>query len=1636
MSSNLRRSFFAFSLLVLLSWLSPSPPAMAQSCIPGLCTGDLTTGQCGINDSVCTGSPNNYTSPSPCAGNGCNFVNNCRLPTVDNGQVEVLPGGNGTFIARLKMDVLVPWNKWAQTQNPNGTLDMHWFDTASVPSQCATNFSTSICEYLGSDHTQCWLQQSNLTCAGAPYNFGTYSFRAETCGGGCFCEQNPQFCTCSRKVDRNNLAFVVTKEMLGCPTPPENGCPDDSGGQVCCLGSGGGPPAAAGGGAAGGAGPSGGSNPAGGGAGASPPGSGPGAYLHYLAGAAGHPGFPGSAAWNLTLGRYWSHDYAERIVPDPNETHVWLITRFGTFRDFSGKQPDGLYATVSPSDEKRRLYWLGAGSGWELRHLDGTVQRFDTSGRWTGTTDRNGNAKVAAYDGSGRLSTVALPDGRSEIFAYPTGKLGSITETGIGGATRVWQYQWTGNDLARIVRPDSTEWRFTYGDASHPGYMTRMELAGSDGSTRVEAAWEYDAQGNVLRTWKGDASFTGPNAADTWSFSYDNPSLPSTVSVTDPMGQVATYTFSRDTVSKKPRLAAVSGSCPTCSSGPNTTFTYGDAANPLRPTQEIDGNGTRTLYAYDANGMRTSMTEDAGAALQRSTLWAYSSLFPAFPTSVETPSSSGSGSRQVSLGYDGNGNLTSRTIQGVESGSAFSYTTTITYNPAGQPLVIDPPGYGAQDQVVFTYDASRGNLFPATQTDLAGTKTFSYDAFNRLAGLADENGVTSDAQYDALGRLTSLARRGATPAEDLVTTQAYTVFGDPQRITSPAGNVLEMGFDTAGRLVTVEHKAGASAPGERTLYTLDAFGHRRREDLQSWNGSAWATEATTQLVYSSRCHLDRVQHPDGTVTEYAYDCDGKLQRVWDANHPSVGQTNAPTLAYTYDALGRMVSMTQPWTGSGGGTAVTSYAYDVQDHLVLLTDPNGTATTWVFSDRDLLTRETSETTGITSYLYNEHGQLAGSTDARNVAVARTVDAIDRVTFIDYPENQLDTTYTYGDPGIPFSKRRLTAITRDGQEIVYKYDRFGRVVQDGGLLYAWDRNDNLLTVAYPGGVTASYAYDFADRPSALSLLDGSNPVQPIVTGASYKAFGPLATLAMGNGLSESRAFGQRYFPEGITVPGRLDWTYATDAVGNVTAITDNLNAGDSRSFSYQGNLYFLTQANGPWGTQSWTWDKTGNRLSETRDGATEAYIYPVNTAGGNLPRVTQVGSGSAATQYFYDVAGDLTFRSRDEEKLRFAYDSAQGLSQLRNDTLAGSQALTQLTYDGRGFLARSVFRPQAGATVERETSSVYSSDGALHLRAQVRRRGPLSPRNQPEVLSDGYLLYFGDRLVGIYDKRTATPVGGSPVSTASLLFLTTDHLGAPVLATNQSGAVVWQGGFEPFGQDWNGAQAAGVFTRLPGQWEDETWDNSSLASGIDYNLMRWYASAIGRYTRPDPKGILRAGGPSHLYGYADASPLVYVDPWGLDALTQDPGNLDCFYCLFTLSNAGMADFEEAAWLYRDAVIINGQPPQEHCGIWPALFAPKEQQWPAGKSLPGVLFAQVHTHPTRAAGSRSRGGPQPSRGDRQTANSYKIPIYTLSPDGIFKYDPGTGKVTQEEPSSWMDAPKKKCGPNDPCAPFMPRL
>ncbi|MFN7960549.1 MAG: RHS repeat-associated core domain-containing protein [Thermoanaerobaculia bacterium] len=117
-----------------------------------------------------------------------------------------------------------------------------------------------------------------------------------------------------------------------------------------------------------------------------------------------------------------------------------------------------------------------------------------------------------------------------------------------------------------------------------------------------------------------------------------------------------------------------------------------------------------------------------------------------------------------------------------------------------------------------------------------------------------------------------------------------------------------------------------------------------------------------------------------------------------------------------------------------------------------------------------------------------------------------------------------------------------------------------------------------------------------------------------------------------------------------------------------------------------------------------------------------------------------------------------------------------------------------------------------------------------------------------------------------------------------WITTDHLGTPIALSNNTGAVLWQGGFEPYGKDYAGAAAQNLFLRLPGQWEEETWSEAGLGVGAFYNVHRWYESGAGRYGEVDPARVPSAR-PAFLY--VAGNPSAARDPLGLFSLKENCG-----------------------------------------------------------------------------------------------------------------------------------------------------
>ncbi len=159
-------------------------------------------------------------------------------------------------------------------------------------------------------------------------------------------------------------------------------------------------------------------------------------------------------------------------------------------------------------------------------------------------------------------------------------------------------------------------------------------------------------------------------------------------------------------------------------------------------------------------------------------------------------------------------------------------------------------------------------------------------------------------------------------------------------------------------------------------------------------------------------------------------------------------------------------------------------------------------------------------------------------------------------------------------------------------------------------------------------------------------------------------------------------------------------------------------------------------------------------------------------------------------------------------------------------------------------------------------------------------PPKPITGPTYSSDGVLHHVAkddgteQRVVVYLVGRPVAILSVDAVGTPTYTYLTTDHLGTPVLATDAAGVALWDGGFEPFGADYDGASGVGMFLRFPGQWVDEAW-------GIEetYNVYpwyRWYTATVGKYSRPDPYLRILMGRP---YNYVRGNPLVNFDPLGL-------------------------------------------------------------------------------------------------------------------------------------------------------------
>ncbi|RDR49709.1 putative deoxyribonuclease RhsC [Escherichia marmotae] len=192
------------------------------------------------------------------------------------------------------------------------------------------------------------------------------------------------------------------------------------------------------------------------------------------------------------------------------------------------------------------------------------------------------------------------------------------------------------------------------------------------------------------------------------------------------------------------------------------------------------------------------------------------------------------------------------------------------------------------------------------------------------------------------------------------------------------------------------------------------------------------------------------------------------------------------------------------------------------------------------------------------------------------------------------------------------------------------------------------------------------------------------------------------------------------------------------------------------------------------------------------------------------------------------------------------------------------------------ARETYRYVYDALGRRTEKQHISPDGKPYNRTKFLWDGMrLAKESRPEGTSSLYI--YSDQ--GSYEPLARVDKAGKE-GPNRILYFHTDVNGAPEEMTDSDGKIVWETGYQVWGNTIQEKDHGRVEQNLryQGQYLDRE-------TGLHYNLHRYYDPDVGRFIVTDPIG-LRGG--LNLYQYA-LNPLSWIDPLGLKCGFAERNNI---------------------------------------------------------------------------------------------------------------------------------------------------
>ncbi|MFD0360698.1 SpvB/TcaC N-terminal domain-containing protein [Nocardia sp. GCM10030253] len=753
-------------------------------------------------------------------------------------------------------------------------------------------------------------------------------------------------------------------------------------------------------------------------------------------------------------------------------------------------------------------------------------------------------------------------------------------------------------------------------------------------------------------------------------------------------------------------------------------------------------------------------------------------------------------------------------------------------------------------------------------------------------------GVSSVLFYDPLERIVATVHPDGTYAK--------TVF-DPWRQDSWDGNdtvLLDPRDDPdIGDLVRPYLD---SLPGRRTWYLRRIDGalgpaHQRAARLTAAHAAtplrAWFDTLGRTFLSVAHNRFRRGDHVEDEryATRTMRDIEGNEREIRDA-------ADRVVMRYGYDMLGRRI--THAGMDTGGGPALP----DALDNTVY----HWTAREFRFrTEFDRLRRPVRT-------------WMRGPEQTEESLYLRT----------EYGEDQPDAA-THNLRGQMFRRFDQAGVNIHGD-----YDFKGNLVEVGRQLTVEDREvvDWSDDVPVEEHVYRGHTrYDALNRPTAVTTPDGSvvypgyneanllERIDVALRGASewttfvanldYNARGQRTLIDYGNGASTGYEYDPATFRlvrlttlRAATRLQDLDYTY--DPVGNVTTLRDDaqqtvffrnrvvhpraeyvydaayrLIEATGREHVGQGSATPPDAADAPREgvshpadaaamgryLQRYCYDAVGNILrmahrtdDPARGGWTRDYLYTEpsllqpDRAGNRLSATATPDQVTTPTPFHYDVHGNITAMP---ELPTMRWDPDDHLQDTARST--GGET-TRYTYDAAGTRVRKVSRHADG---RRRSERIYW--GAFEIHREYGADGAVTlARETLHIVDD-------NQRIAVVETRTE----GTDNGLAQLVrYQFANLLGSAVLELDGTAQVITYEEYYPYGS--TSYQAVRSQTETPKRYRF-TGKERDTETGLYYHGARYYAPWLGRWTSPDPAGVV--DGPN-LYVYVRNNPAKLTDPTG--------------------------------------------------------------------------------------------------------------------------------------------------------------